>query len=131
MRDGRFSFALGDRGKVPQNGGQALKSAGRSPKGGVLLLLSQVLFCLSHRVLGMLARTPSGPMPIGRRECVLYALNAGMRQWGSYGAGTVTTRLKKRKDWLWMNSKASPWLKCCYRFNLHVQLAAMQGSCEG
>lgn len=66
-------------------------------KVGVFLLLSQVLFCLSHCVLGMLARTSSGPMPIGRRECVLYALNAGMRQWGSYGAGTVTTRLQKKK----------------------------------
>ena len=95
-------------------------------KVGVFLLLSQVPFCLSHGVLGMLARTPPGPMTIGRSECVMHALNAGMRQWGSYGAGTVTTRLQKRKDWLWMNSKASPWLKCCYRFNLHVQLAACQ-----
>lgn len=30
-----------------------------------------------------------------------------------------------------MDSKASPWLKCCYRFNLRVQLAAMQDSREG
>lgn len=125
MRDGRFSFALGDRGGRRKTEGKPRKVREEVRKVGVFLLLSQVLFCLSHCVLGMLARTSSGPMPIGRRECVLYALNAGMRQWGSYGAGTVTTRLQKRKDWLWMNSKASPWLKCRYRFNLYVQLAAM------
>lgn len=45
--------------------------------------------------------------------------------------GNRDDRLQKRKDWLWMNSKASPWLKCCYWFNLRVQLVAMQDPCEG
>lgn len=56
---------------------------------------------------------------------------AAKRRASPKGEGIVTTRLQKRKNRLWMDSKAGSWLKCCYRFNLRVQLAAMQDPREG